>query len=134
RGSPETGRPLGSGEARRGAIAIDDAAAKPAALIAARDEAGTIRGDANGGQSAELLVGRGELEPAAEQQLTELPARRVARVEARDRLGADVDLEWRVRRARCGARRLRRGRECGPPEYGSQQPGRGGPPGWAPAA
>ncbi len=73
------------GDAVEAAIAIQHAAAKPAALVAERNEMLAIRGDPQRRQAAEILVARGELQPAAEFQCAELGTGRIADIEGSNR-------------------------------------------------
>ena len=60
---------------------IDDAAAEPAALVADRDEARAVRRERGSPRCRRILVRRGQNEAAAEFELAEIAARRIARLE-----------------------------------------------------
>jgi hypothetical protein len=64
-----------------------------------------VGGDANGGQAAEVSLGRAQNETAAEFEQPELATRGIANVEAGDRLGLNLDCMGRRGGWRCLRRR-----------------------------
>ncbi len=99
----EDRRHLRIGDAVRPGALIDDAAAQPPALVGQGNEMRAVSRDADRRKAAEMPVRRAQHQAAAELQEPELPPQAVADVEARDRLGIDVD------RDRCRGRRRLRG-------------------------
>ncbi len=111
-------RHLGVRDPGRPRAVIDDAPAQPAALVGDGEEARAVGGDAQRRDAAEFRIGRGQLHPAAECQRTEAHARRIARLEDRDRLRVDDDSDrcFRLARTVLGRGRKRKEGEQRDPE------------------
>jgi hypothetical protein len=98
----EHGRHLGVGDAGGLAVAIDDAAAQPEAVVGERQEMGAVRLHAQGGNAPEGPILGGQHQSAAEFQCAETDARGIAVVEGFDRRRRNRDARDRS----AGTRRL----------------------------
>src|SRR6266849_4483496 len=78
----ENRRHLGIGDANRPRSVVEDAASQPPSLVAQGDEMRAVRRNANGRNTAKVLVGGAQHQTTAEFEQAELPSRGIARVES----------------------------------------------------
>src|SRR5581483_3774011 len=79
-------------DARRMSVLVGDTAAQPRAVVGHREKMRSVRRNAQGGDTAEGAIGRGQLQTAAKLERAEATSCWIAVIEGRDRLRTDTDL------------------------------------------